>query len=241
LELDGESVAAWLTAKRACHYIRFGVCVRSILITAPFRNSGAVPSLLEFNRLSRISLAFKSFFALLMSGKLPDDVVAALGLTRRIVTPPPASAAPPKGESAKSSPVAAKADPGEGALSLLGVLQREARLVDFLMEDIAPYSDEQVGAAVRSIHENSRKTLERLFDLAPVVDGVEGTVTNLASSGINAKDTTRVKLMGKVPADGKVESGILQHRGWMVNKAELPPVGAAEKARIIAPAEIEVE
>ena len=175
-----------------------------------------------------------------MSGKLPDEVIAALGLTRRIVTPPPASAAPPKSEPSKAPPPS-KADPGEGALLLLGVLQREARLVDFLMEDIAPYSDEQVGAAVRGIHENSRKTLDRLFDLAPVVDGVEGTVTNLASSGINPKDAARVKLIGKVPADGKVESGILQHRGWLVKKADLPPAGAAEKAHIIAPAEIEVE
>jgi hypothetical protein len=44
-----------------------------------------VPSLLEFNRLSRISLAFKSFFALLMTGKLPDEVVATIqvfGVTR---------------------------------------------------------------------------------------------------------------------------------------------------------------
>ena len=179
---------------------------------------------------------------MLTSGKLPDEVVAALGLTRRIVTPPPATAASSKSEAAKAAtPAAVKADPGEGALVLLGVLQRDARLVDFLMEDIAPYSDEQVGAAVRSIHENSRKTLERLFELAPVVDGVEGTVTNLESAGIKAKDTARVKLMGKVPPDGKVESGILQHRGWMVRKADLPPVGAAEKARIIAPAEIEVE
>lgn len=190
--------------------------------------------------MSRFSLAIKSFLALLTNGRLPDEVVAALGLTRRIVTPPPASAAA-KPEPAKSAPAAAQAGPGEGALTLLGVLQREARLVDFLMEDIAPYSDEQVGAAVRSIHENSRKALDRIFDLTPVVDGVEGTVTNLASAGVKPGDKARVKLIGKVPADGKVESGVLQHRGWMVSKAELPPAGAAERARIVAPAEIEVE
>lgn len=190
--------------------------------------------------MSRFSLALKSFFALLGSGKLPDEVIAELGLTRRIVTPPPPSASAPKAEPAKPA-AAAKSDPGEGALTLLGALQREARLVDFLMEDIAPYTDEQVGAAVRSIHENSRKALERMFELGPVVDGVEGTVTNLASAGIKAGDAARVKLVGKVPADGKVESGVLQHRGWMVKKAELPPAGAAEKARVIAPAEIEVE
>jgi len=176
-----------------------------------------------------------------MSGKLPDEVVATLGLTRRIVTPPPAGGATKADVSRAAASAPVKADAGEGALSLLGVLQREARLVDFLMEDIAPYSDEQVGAAVRAIHENSRKTLERLFELAPVVDGVEGTVTNLASTGISSKDGVRVKLVGKVPADGKVESGILQHRGWLVRRADLPPVGSAEKARIIAPAEIEVE
>lgn len=189
--------------------------------------------------MSRFSLALKSFFALLGSGKLPDEVIAELGLTRRIVTPPPPSAAP-RSEAAKPA-TAVKSDPGEGALTLLGVLQREARLVDFLMEDIAPYTDEQVGAAVRSIHENSRKALERMFELGPVVDGVEGTVTNIASAGIKAGDAARVRLMGKVPADGKVESGILQHRGWLVKKAELPTAGAAEKARVIAPAEIEVE
>ncbi|MBK7926743.1 MAG: DUF2760 domain-containing protein [Bryobacterales bacterium] len=190
--------------------------------------------------MSRISLALKSFFALLGSGKLPDEVIAQLGLTRRLVTQPPSSTPAPKAEGGKAAP-SVMSDPGEGALTLLGVLQREARLVDFLMEDIAPYSDEQVGAAVRSIHENSRKALERMFELGPVVDGVEGTVTNLASAGIKAGDAARVKLMGKVPADGKVESGILQHRGWMVKKAELPAAGAAERAKVIAPAEIEVE
>ncbi len=36
--------------------------------------------------------------------------------------------------------------PSGEAVRLLGILQREARLIDFLMENITPYSDEQVGA-----------------------------------------------------------------------------------------------
>ena len=185
--------------------------------------------------MSRLSLAFKSFFALLFSGKLPDEVVAELGLMRRIVTPPPASAAPKS--AAASSPVV---DVNDGAVALLALLQREARLVDFLMEDIAAYDDTQVGAAVRAVHEGSRKAVERHFELAPVVDGVEGAVTTLKAAGLKSSDTAKLKLVGKVPADGNVESGILQHRGWVAKKIDVPKAAKGAE-RVIAPAEIEVE
>ena len=84
--------------------------------------------------MSRITLAFSSFFGLLFGGQLPDSVLIALGLSKRGAKSTPAAAAPPK------------VDVSEGALQLLGLLQRDARLVDFLMEDISAYSDEQVGA-----------------------------------------------------------------------------------------------
>jgi hypothetical protein len=184
--------------------------------------------------LSNLSLAFKSFFSLLFSGKLPEDVMIALNLTRRVVSPTPAAAAPPP------KPVDS-AKPTDGAVQILAILQREARLIDFLEEDIAPYSDEQIGAAVRDIHKNSRAALERHISLKPVVDGVEGTNTTLSSSGLDAKDTVRLRIVGKVPADGKVEAGILRHRGWKVEKIELPSTPMGKKATILAPAEIEVE
>ena len=38
----------------------------------------------------------------------------------------------------------------------LAILQRDSRLIDFLQEDIAAYSDDQIGAAVREIHDQSR-------------------------------------------------------------------------------------
>lgn len=177
--------------------------------------------------LSRISLAFSSFFGLLFGGQLPDSVIAALGLSRRAST--------------KAAPVAAPTNNSDGALQLLSLLQRDARLLDFLMEDVSPYSDEQVGAAVRNIHESSRATLQRYLSLQPVIDGVEGAVTQLSAAGALRNDPNAIKLLGNVPADGQVRAGILRHKGWRVEKIELPAAPSKANLKILAPAEIEVE
>ena len=113
---------------------------------------------------------------------------------------------------------------------MLSILQRDARLVDFLMEDISAYSDEQVGAAVRDVQENARKSMQRYLKLAPVIDGVEGTYTKADSDG--------VKLIGNVPANGKAPGGTLRHKGWRADKVELPSL---PPGNVVAPAEIEVE
>jgi len=173
--------------------------------------------------LSRISLAFRSFFAILFTGKLPGDIAQALGFTQ---TKPQAA---PK-------PAPAQARPSDGALQILGILQRDARLIDFLMEDISAYSDEQVGAAVRNLHDQSRETLNRYLRLAPVIDGVEGTFTKIESS-----DQATVKLLGNVPVSGKAPGGLLRHKGWRAEKIDLPPIAPGAGASVIAPAEIEIE
>ena len=170
--------------------------------------------------MKRISLAFRSFFAILFTGNLPSDVAQAFGFTKPAATKP---AAPP-------------AKPADGALQILAILQRDARLVDFLMEDIGAYSDEQVGAAARNMHEQSRAVLDRYVRLAPVIDGVEGTYTKLDSA-----DPARVKLLGNVPATGKPPGGTLRHKGWLAENIDLPPLGSPESRNIVAPAEIEVE
>ncbi len=126
----------------------------------------------------------------------------------------------------------------DGALQILQTLQRDARLIDFLMEDIAAYADEQVGAAVRSVHADSKASLVRHITLAPVIDGVEGTNHKLDSS--KAPDPNRIKLIGNVPASGKASGGTLRHRGWQATSVNLPPIGKQDVS-IIAPAEIEIE
>jgi hypothetical protein len=126
----------------------------------------------------------------------------------------------------------------DGALQILGVLQRDARLVDFLMEDISGYSDDQVGAAVRNLHSDCRTTLNRHFTLAPVLDSVEGTFQKLDAS--KAPDPNRIKLLGNIPASGKVAGGMLRHRGWVVTAVNLPQIGKQDVS-VITPAEIEIE
>jgi hypothetical protein len=180
--------------------------------------------------LSRISLAFSSFFGLLFGGQLPDSVIAALGLSRRAAR-----------TESKPEPKPAAANPSDGALQVLALLQRDARLLDFLMEDISPYTDEQVGAAVRNIHESSRATLQRYVSLQPVIDGVEGAVTQLSAAGALRNDPSAIKLLGNVPADGNVKAGLLRHKGWKVEKLDLPTAAPKANLKILAPAEIEVE
>jgi hypothetical protein len=173
--------------------------------------------------LSRIVLAFRSFFAILFSGRLPADLAQALGLG----VPKAAPAAP------KPQP---QARPSDGALQILGILQRDSRLIDFLMEDISAYSDDQVGAAVRTLHDQSRESLNRYLHLAPVIDAVEGSFTK-----IETNDPAVVKLLGNVPVSGKAQGGLLRHKGWRAEKIDLPALAAGQSAAILAPAEVEIE
>ena len=174
--------------------------------------------------MSRIVLAFRSFFAILFTGKLPNDIAQALGFGAP-KTQPVAPVKPPP-----------QARPADGALQILGILQRDSRLIDFLMEDISVYSDDQVGAAVRNLHDQSREALDRYLHLAPVIDGVEGTFTKL-----DASDPATVKLVGNVPVSGKAPGGILRHKGWRADKIDLPPLPSGQAASILAPAEVEIE
>ena len=176
--------------------------------------------------MNRITLAFRSFFDLLFHGRLSDDVLADAGggESPASATAPSAPAAPP--------PSAAKTP--ENALQLLAILQRDGRLVDFLMEDISGYADDQVGAAVRELHDQCRESLKRHVQLEPVVDGVEGAYTQVPSA-----DPSRVKFVGNVPAQPPA-GGILRHRGWRAANVDLPAASGQDPA-ILAPAEIEVE
>jgi hypothetical protein len=171
--------------------------------------------------LNRILLAFRCFFNILFHGALSAEALGVLKLARR--------------EAAPAKPAGPSRTPADGALQILTILQRDSRLVDFLMEDIASYSDGQVGAAVRELHDQCRDSMARYITLQPVIDGVEGTPTKAPSS-----DPHAVKFIGNVPATPP-SGGILRHKGWRAAKVDLPALAAKEDAAIIAPAEIEIE
>lgn len=170
--------------------------------------------------MNQISQAFRAFFALLFNGVLPPDLLAELGLM------PKAAPAPPKAE--------IKAE--DGALQLLGILQRDARILDFFMEDIGPFTDEQVGAAAREVHTHTREILVRHFAPAPVIDAVEGSVANPVDG-----NPALVKYIGNVPASGKPPAGLLRHKGWRATAVALPKLNSRHDLAVLAPAEIEVE
>src|ERR1043165_4490774 len=127
-------------------------------------------------------MAFRAFFALLFGGKLPEDIVDELGLAPKAPPPPP-------------PPPAVK--PEDGALQLLGILQRDARVLDFFMEDIGPYSDEQIGSAARDVHTKTSQILVRYFAPQPVIDAVEGSAVN-APTGDVVSGAALVKFIGNV-------------------------------------------
>ena len=176
--------------------------------------------------MSRIVSAFKSFFIILFQGVLPEDVAREFGYVRQEAVKPAAPAVP----------IQPAWKPSDGAIQILGILQRDGRLVDFLMEDISGASDDQIGAAVRSLQEQCRSALQRYVRLSPVIDGVEGSYTKLETN-----DPAVVKLLGNVPATGKAAGGILRHKGWRAEKVDLPALKPSQSNSVVAPAEIEIE
>jgi hypothetical protein len=172
----------------------------------------------------RVSLAFRAFWDLLRSGTLPQDIVAAATEAEKTETVAPVVTV-----------AAAVERPDDGAVLLLSVLQREGRLVDFLMEDLGTYSDAQVGAAVRDVHANCRRALAGAFALEPILDGAEEASVSVPAGF----DPSSIKLVGRVVGSGPFR-GVLRHRGWRSSHVQLPALGAPSGRQVVAPAEVEV-
>ncbi|MCF6248570.1 MAG: DUF2760 domain-containing protein [Desulfobacula sp.] len=121
-------------------------------------------------------------------------------------------------------------------LHSLSVLQREGRLLDFFDEDLKLYDDEQIGAAVRSIHEDCKQAVKKYIDPKPVIENEEGEVVTVEAGF----DIDSVKLVGNVSGEPPFE-GVLKHRGWKAGKKEIPKLSDIQDAGIITPAEVEVQ
>ncbi|MDB5173459.1 MAG: hypothetical protein JWN51_2232 [Phycisphaerales bacterium] len=184
--------------------------------------------------MGRVGTAFRLFFRAL---KDPEFADRARGLLEgsAVVQPAPALTAAPVAPSRPAISPRAEAQRSE-ALTLLAVLQREARLVDFLKENIGPYEDAQVGAAVRDVHRDAAAALERLFALRPVMADAEGAAVAVPAGA----DAARVRLTGNVTGQPPFR-GMLRHQGWEAGQLQLPEwTGSAVAARVVAPAEVEI-
>ncbi len=166
--------------------------------------------------LERLKLAWRILFG----GALPTQPpVAALPASQPVA--PPVQLTP---EQVHAS-----------ALFMMGLLQREGRLLDFLQEDIAQVADADLGGAARIVHEGCRKVLKQYLPLTPVMNEAEGAQVSL-STGF---DASRFRLTGNVSGNGPWK-GALRHHGWVVSSVQLPSVPVSVDVKVIAPAEIEV-
>ncbi len=123
----------------------------------------------------------------------------------------------------------------DAAVQFLGLLQREGRLVDFLREDIQPYDDGQIGAAVRAIHEGCRQILSEHITLEPVLSGNEGDEVTVPADF----DPSAIRLTGNVTGEPPFR-GTLRHAGWRAKQVKLPAQPTGQDAKIVAPAEVEI-
>lgn len=178
--------------------------------------------------LARFVLALRTFFRLLTDGRF------AAGVQRL-----PEGGATPQVEAVVATPAPAlskvhEADP-RAALQLLGLFQREGRLLDFLGEDISTFTDAQVGVAARVVHAGCKKALHDHFAVAPIRPEAEGSMV-VIEAGFEAG---ALRFAGNV-AGGPPHRGTLQHAGYRVMEIKLPKLHDEHDAHVLAPAEIEL-
>jgi len=180
--------------------------------------------------MNRFILALKVMVRVLFHPEVAPRAQALLSDAGAVAAPTqPAPSAP---RAAVETPKPLRND----AVSLLAVLQREARLIDFLKENIAPYDDAQVGAAVRDVHRGAAAVLDRLFSLRPVMNDAEGSNVSVPAGA----DAGRISLTGNVAGQPPYR-GVVRHQGWEATQLQLPEwTGAASAAKVIAPAEVEI-
>ena len=154
---------------------------------------------------------------------------------------PPPSPPPPVTTTVPPPPVPGKSPPAPPAklsgepLRLLTILQSEARLLDFLMEDFGGASDAQVGAGVKEIHKKAAAALKKYLVVEPVLAGADGERVTVP----RGFDPSAVRVIGNVTGEPPY-TGELQHPGWRVKEIKLPTVAEGQDPFVVQPAEVQV-
>jgi hypothetical protein len=169
----------------------------------------------------------------LTDATLALSVLVLIGLLLSARQKPPSSK--PQAEPARAaSPAPAAAE----IVSFLAMLQEKGRLVDFLMDDINPYNDAQVGVAARVVHTGCKRVLLDHFSIHPLLAEDEGSTVQV-SAGYAADE---YRLVGKIAGQAPF-SGVLVHRGWKTDMVRLPQLLPSAPGHLpaIAPAEVELK
>lgn len=177
---------------------------------------------------SRLWLSWVAAFRILFDGGFAARV-ASLSEQASEALPEPSSK-----PASVAAPVAREqATATDGALQLLSLLQREGRFVDFLEQDVTAFSDQDVGAAARLVHEGCRRALHAHARVVSVRSEAEGARLTLQQA------SAEVKLVGNV-AGAAPFRGVLRHRGWRVEELKLPKLVGTHDPKVLAQAELEL-
>ena len=175
----------------------------------------------------RLSLAFAVFFRTISDG----DFAARVLRLREHQEPEPRRTQPQIAQ----QPHAFREPLPDSAVQLLGLLQQEGRFVDFLEEDVTGFSDAEIGAAARVVHEGCRRAVRDHFTIIPVWNELEGSRVTV-DPGF---DPSAVRLTGRVIGKPPF-TGCLVHRGWRVAETKLPKISDGHDTRVLASAEVEL-
>ncbi|WP_309396896.1 DUF2760 domain-containing protein [Cerasicoccus maritimus] len=152
--------------------------------------------------------------------------------------PEPEPEPKPVVESAPPPKVEKPAEPDHAELvQFLGQLQEKGRFIDFVMDDVTAYTDAQVGAAARVVHQGCQGVVKETLAIEPVTTSAENASITL-EPGYAVAD---YRLVGKVSGEPPY-AGTLRHKGWRATSFKLPKVVAKDGALPpIAPAQVELK
>ncbi len=165
--------------------------------------------------LARLGLAWQAFRKVLGDPAFAEKV-------QPLLTPPPPEAKKPPRLSGEP-------------IRLLALLQREGRLLDFLLEDVSAAPDETLGAGVREVHRKAQQALKDHLTLEPILNKQEGDAVEVPPGF----DPSAIRLTGNVTGQPPFK-GTLQHHGWRVKAYNLPAPPAGQDDLVLAPAEVEL-
>ena len=97
------------------------------------------------------------------------------------------------------------------------------------------FSDEDIGAAARVVHEGCKKALDEHFQIDPIHESEEGERVAVEEGF----DAHAIRLTGNVVGDPPYE-GELTHRGWRCAEVTLPKMSEKHDPKVLAPAEVEL-
>ena len=198
------------------------------------RRGRAIPHLVSTpapSFFARLWLALVAPLRLLFDSRFAAAVVAA----REPALPAETPAPEPETEDEPAPRVSLTRPPADAALQLLGLFQREGRFVDFLMEDVSGFSDADIGAAARVVHEGCKRALLEHSRIESIRSEDEGESVTI-EPGFDAHE---IRLTGNVTGEGP-HRGELAHAGWRVRDLSLPQLTAGHDAEVVAPAEVEL-